>query len=189
MYSFELLPADTGLILVDLQEKLCPAMPPSEFARAIKGWTALIEMAGRLRLPVAVSEQYPKGLGPTLPVLCETLGKVTPPPLFIEKVDFSCCADPSFDQFVSSSGRSTCIVVGMETHVCVYQTVRGLLGRKLKVHVASDGVLSRSKANWKVGLRLMDDLGAVITSTETVLFDLVKRAEGDTFKALSRLVK
>ena len=189
MPDLELFTQDTGLILVDVQQKLVAAMPESVATRAIHAWTALLEMAARLRLPVAVSEQYPKGLGPTLPVLRELLGKITPPPRFVEKLDFSCCAAPLFDQFVSDSGRRAWIIAGMETHVCVYQTTRGLLEKGLRVHVLADAVLSRTKQNWQTGLRLMERSGAVITSTETALFDLVKRAEGETFKALSRLVK
>ena len=81
------------------------------------------------------------------------------------------------------------VIVGMECHVCVFQTVRGLLDEGMRVQVPSDAVLSRTKANWRTGLRLMDDAGALVTSTETALFDLVKKAEGETFKALSRLVR
>jgi nicotinamidase-related amidase len=189
MIDLELRTHDTGLVVVDVQQKLAAAMPEQEVTRAIRNWTSLVEMAARLHMPVAVSEQYPRGLGPTLPVLREVLGKVTPPPRFVEKVDFSCCAAPLFEQLVNDSGRHTWIVVGMECHVCVYQTARGLLDRGFNVHVPADAVLSRTKQNWKVGLKLMDDAGVVVTSTETALFDLVKRGEGETFKALSRLVK
>ncbi len=189
MIDLELTAADTGLVLVDLQEKLLAAMPEPLVPRALRNWSALVEMAGRLRLPVAVSEQYPKGLGPTVPALREMLGKLSPPPRWLEKLDFSCVGVPLFDQYVADSGRRTWLVAGMETHVCVYQTARALLGRGYRVQVVADACFSREKSNWRTGLRLLDDAGAVVTSTETALFDLVKRAEGDTFKALNRLVK
>jgi nicotinamidase-related amidase len=189
MSNLELFPNDTGLVVVDVQERLLAAMPEPEQGRAMRNWASLIEMAGRLRLPVAVSEQYPRGLGQTVPALREMLGKLSPPPRFFDKLEFSCCEVPDFAQVVRGAGRSTWIVVGMECHVCVYQTVRGLLDRGLRVHVPCDGVLSRTKQNWKVGLALMDEAGATVTSTETALFDLVKRAGTDEFKAVSRLVK
>ena len=185
----ELRPDNTGLVLVDIQERLCAAMPSAEVARASRSWIALIEMAGRLRLPVAVSEQYPKGLGPTLLMIREVAGKLSPPPRFVEKLDFSCCDVPLFAQYVEDSGRRNWIIAGMETHVCVYQTARGLRQRGLEVHVASDAVLSRTRANWEVGLGLMERAGCVISSTEAALFDLVRRAEGEQFKALSRLIR
>jgi nicotinamidase-related amidase len=145
-------------------------------------------MAARLKLPVCASEQYPQGLGPTLPVLKEALLKVMPPTRWVEKLDFSCCDAPLFQQFLDN-GRGTFIVAGMECHVCVYQTVRALVARGLRVHVPSDACVSRAKENWRTGGMLMERAGAIVTSTETVLFDLVKRAEGENFRALTKLVK
>src|SRR5439155_27169396 len=115
----------------------------------------------------AVSEQYPKGLGPTLPVLSEALGKVMPPARFIEKFDFSLTQAPLFEQFLGG-GRKTLIVCGMEAHVCVYQTVRDLAGRGYRVHVPVDAVLSRRKLDWKTGCALMARAGAIPTTTEAV---------------------
>jgi nicotinamidase-related amidase len=181
-------PADTGLVLIDCQVRLANAMPDEILGRAVRNWVTLVEMAARMQLPVCVSEQYPQGLGPTLPVLKEALGKVMPPARWIEKLDFSCGDAPLFHQFLAN-GRRTFIVAGMETHVCVYQTVRAMVARGLRVHVPLDACLSRSKTNWRVGLALMERAGAVPTSTETVLFDLVKRAEGDSFRALAKLIK
>jgi nicotinamidase-related amidase len=179
---------DTGLVLVDIQEKLAAAMPHSVLERAVRRWVSLIEMAAVLKLPVAISEQYPKGLGRTLPVLREAAGKVMPPARYLEKVEFSCCEAPLFEQFLGS-GRRTWIVCGMETHICVYQTVRGLLSRGYQTHVPLDACLSRHKLDWQMGSSLMGRLGAVMTTTETVLFDLVRRAQGEEFRALSRLVR
>jgi nicotinamidase-related amidase len=181
-------PADTCLVIVDCQVKLANAMPGDALGRAVRNWIALTEMAARLQLPVAASEQYPQGLGPTLPVLKEALMKVMPPTRWLEKLDFSCCESPLFQQFLAN-GRRSFIVCGMETHVCVYQTVRAMVARGLRVHVPGDACLSRAEANWRVGMDLMSRAGAVPTSTEAALFDLVKRAEGEQFRALAKLIK
>ncbi len=180
--------ADTGLVLIDVQTRLASAMPHSVIERSLRNWAVLLETAGRLKLPVAVSEQYPQGLGNTIPALKEMVAKVMPPARFLEKLDFSCCEAPLFDQFLGG-GRKTLIVGGMEAHICVFQTVRGLLQRGYKVHVPIDAVVSRTKSNWRVGVNLMERAGAVISSTETVLFDLLKRADGPEFRALSKLIK
>jgi nicotinamidase-related amidase len=179
---------DTGIVIVDAQERLAAAMPKEVLEQAVRRWVALIEMAAVLKLPVAISEQYPKGLGHTLPVLREAAAKVMPPARYLEKVDFSCVESPLFDQFLGG-GRRTWIISGMETHICVFQTVRGLLERGYKVHVPLDACVSRRKLDWKTGGALMGRLGAVMTTTETVLFDLVKRAQGEEFRALAKLVK
>jgi nicotinamidase-related amidase len=181
-------PADSALVLVDVQVKLANVMANDALGAAVRNWVALVEMAARLKLPVCATEQYPQGLGPTLPVLKEALGKVMPPTRWLEKLDFSCCESPLFQQFLDN-GRRTFIVAGMETHVCVFQTVRGMVGRGLRVHVPGDACLSRTRDNWQVGMDLMARAGAVTTSTETVLFDLVKRAEGENFRALTKLIK
>jgi len=181
-------PADCGLVLIDCQVRLANAMPNDALTAAVRNWIALVEMAARLKLPVCASEQYPQGLGATLPVLKEALLKVMPPARWVEKLDFSCCESPLFQQFLAA-GRRTFIVCGMETHVCVYQTVRAMVAGGFGVHVPAEACLSRARDNWQVGVDLMARMGAVPTSTETVLFDLVKRAEGENFRALTKLVK
>jgi nicotinamidase-related amidase len=179
---------DTGLVLLDIQERLAAAMPAEVLAGALRRWVALVEMAGQVGLPVAVSEQYPRGLGPTIAPIKEALSRLPTPARQLEKLEFSLCDAPHFSH-VLDAGRRTWIVAGLECHVCVYQTVRGLVARGHRVHVPVDAVLSRRKADWKVGCALMARLGAVLTSTETALFDLVRRAEGPDWKTLQRLVK
>ncbi len=186
--ALELLVQDTGLVLIDAQVKLANVMPQPVLDRALRNWLLLVEAAARMKLPVAVSEQYPQGLGHVMPVLKEAISKVMPPARWLEKTTFSCCEAPLFDQFLGA-GRKTWVVAGMECHICVYQTVRGLLHRGFKVHVPADAVVSRQKHNFRAGLALMDKAGAVITSTETVIFDLLKSAQGDDFRALSKLIK
>ena len=181
--------SECGLILIDVQERLLAAMGEAQRTAGLRRWTQLLEMAGRLRLPVVVSEQYPRGLGPTVASLQEMLGRLAPPPRVVEKLDFSAWAHPDFADRVGSTGRRVWLVGGMEAHVCVWQTVRDLIGAGHKVQVPQDAVLSRTADDKQVGLELMHAAGAVITSTETALFDLVGRAEGVALRALSKLVK
>jgi nicotinamidase-related amidase len=180
--------ADAALVLTDVQTKLASAMPQPVLERALRNWLVLAEMAGRLKMPVVVSEQYPEGLGHTIPAMREALVRHAPPARFVEKVEFNCCDVPLFEQFLGA-GRHTYIVVGMEAHICVWQTARGLLARGYKVHVPADAIVSRTKANWRVALGLLERAGAVVTSTETVLFDALKKARGPEWRALSKLIR
>jgi nicotinamidase-related amidase len=131
------------------------------------------------------TEQYPKGLGPTVPELRAALEPAAP----VEKLTFDCCGEPTFAPALDAAGRPAVIVCGMETHICVLQTVLGLLARGATVHVAADAVCSRDPENARVALELMRDAGAVVTCTETVLFQLLERAGTPEFKAIQQLVK
>jgi nicotinamidase-related amidase len=186
--SLELRADQAGLVLVDWQERLVAAMPPQITDRAIRNAVILVEAARRLGLPIIASEQYPKGLGPTVAPLRDALS-AAPGAVRFEKVDFSCAGVPEFDRAVAASARRQWIVAGMETHVCLYQTGRALAARSCDVFVPADAALSRSKNNFKIGLALLERAGCVIASTETIVFDLLKRAGGDQFKALSALLK
>jgi nicotinamidase-related amidase len=179
---------DVALLVVDAQTKLAAAMPPARLERAVRSWAALLEMAARWKLPTGVSEQYPEGLGRTLPVLLEGVSKVSPPAIVFDKKDFSCVGSPMLELLLQS-GRRTIVVAGLETHVCVYQTARDLVDRGLRVFVPADAVASRSDEDREIGLRLIERAGAIVTTTEALLFDLQQRAEGEDWKALKRLVK
>jgi len=180
-------PARAALLLVDLQVRLWEVMAADERARVLRNVGILIEMARRLQVPVVVSEQYPRGLGPTLPEIETALAGL--PARRLEKVEFSCGAAPGFTDLWAELGRPVWIVAGMETHICVYQTVRDLAARGASVHVPADAVLSRTRDNRAVGLELIARAGGVVTATETVVFDALGRAATDDFRALSRLVK
>jgi nicotinamidase-related amidase len=184
-------PRRAALLVIDIQERLAPAMPDDVRARVERNAAVLIEAARRIEIPVIASEQYPKGLGRTVPSLAAALDAGGPVDR-LEKVEFSVCDAAAFAPLASklaAAGRDQWIVTGMECHVCVWQTVRGLRGRGGAVHVVADAVSSRTKANWRLGLELARAAGAVVTSTETVVFDLLGRAGTDDFKALSRLIK
>ncbi|MEO6951834.1 MAG: isochorismatase family protein [Polyangia bacterium] len=179
---------DTALVLVDVQARLAAAMPVEAFAAMTRNIVTLIATAARLNLPVLVSEQYPNGLGRTIPVLNEAVGKLQPAALYLEKNTFSLADEPLFQTFLGH-GKRTLVMVGMEAHICVYQSARALAQRGYSVHVPVDAVISRTEANHRVGLDLIARAGCIPTSTETVLFDLLERAGTEAFKLLSRLVK
>jgi nicotinamidase-related amidase len=175
--------AETALVIVDVQERLAVVM--EERQQVLDNCRRLIEGAKILDLPVAVTEQYPKGLGPTEEELRGALLSYEP----FEKITFSCCGEPAFNSALEALGRKKILLAGMETHVCVLQTGLDLLRQGYVVHLVGDAVCSRDRENRKVGLELLRDAGAVITSTETVLFQLLGRAGTDEFKAVSKLVK
>src|SRR5437764_9436822 len=143
-------------------------MPPEARAQMEKNAQVLIRAAKRLLLPIVATEQYPKGLGHTVAALREVL-----PAAPIEKVEFSCGANKMAAREILATRRNQVIVVGMETHVCVFQTVRDLLKGGFSVFVPRDAVISRTEANREVGLRLCEKAGATVTSTATVLCDLL----------------
>jgi nicotinamidase-related amidase len=145
-------------------------------------------------MPLVVSEQYPRGLGPTVPgIVAELEAAVAAGSrlLRLEKTAFACTEEPAFGPLLEALGsqRRQWLVTGMESHVCVWQTVRGLLALGRAVQVIEDAVLSRQPANHRVGLRLCERASAVVTSTETVAFDALVRAGSEDFKAISRRVK
>ncbi|WP_243372509.1 isochorismatase family protein [Geotalea sp. SG265] len=172
------------LVVIDVQEKLCKAMDDKVLAKLCTNVSILQEAAAELNLPVLATEQYVKGLGETLPELKE---KLCSPAL--EKMTFSCCGDHNFTDAIKKTGRKQIIIVGMETHVCVLQTVLELLDAGYYVHLVKDAVMSRKKDNWQVGVDAAAAAGAVITSTEAVLFQLLRVAGTDAFKKLSKLVR
>jgi nicotinamidase-related amidase len=172
------------VLVVDVQSRLTPAMPPDALARVVKQGRALIGAAKELGLPVLATEQYPKGLGETIPELKEVLPS---PPLV--KMHFSCGADPGFAAALEKTGRRQVIVCGMESHVCVFQTVRDLVGMGYEVHLCSDAVSSRAELHRTNGIELCREAGAVITNAETVIFDLLHVAGTPEFKKVSALVK
>ena len=171
-----------ALVVVDVQEAFRPAV--RDFDAVAAGVAALVRGARILGLPVIVTEQYPKGLGATVPEVAEHLDGIEP----IAKVSFSAAA-PAEVEAVGRGGRDQALVCGIESHVCVSQTAHDLLDRGVEVHVASDAVTSRTDANRELGLHKMEGSGAVLTSVETALFELLGAAGSDEFKQVQGLVK
>jgi nicotinamidase-related amidase len=173
------------LVVIDVQEKLCVAMGEAVLTQLVKNTGILLDCAAEMNIPVLVTEQYVKGLGATLSVLKE---KAVTAPCF-EKMAFSCCGSSGFVAALKATGRTQVIVTGMETHVCVLQTVLELREAGFDVHVVKDAVMSRSKQNWQTAIQAMTLAGAVPTCTESVLFQLLRLAGTDEFKKLSKLVR
>jgi nicotinamidase-related amidase len=188
-----------ALLVIDLQERLVPAMPEAVAAQVLRNAALLIHAAARLGLPIVVSEQYPRGLGATVAPIAAALDAAAAGGAVVhrfEKLELSAAASPALAALLADpapsaplSRRDQWIVAGMEAHVCVYQTVRDLTARGYQVHVASDAVSSRAKANWRVGLALAARAGAVPSSTEVCVFDLLARAGTEEFRALVKLIK
>jgi nicotinamidase-related amidase len=175
---------ETGLILVDVQEAFRPVI--DGFDRVVANCGILAEGFGLLGRPVLASEQYPKGLGHTV---AELAGRLPEGSAVVEKLRFSACGVDAFEEALAASGCARWVVAGIETHVCVNQTVHDLLARGFEVHVAADAVSSRSATNRSLGLEKMAAAGARVTSAEMALFEMLERAGSDEFKAISRLVR
>ena len=169
-------------LVVDVQERLVPAM--WNFAPVEKYCRALILAAREFGMPVFATEQYPKGLGTTLASIREALP--TPP---LVKMHFSCAADAEISKALAATGRRQVVVAGVESHVCVLQTVRDLVARGFEAFVCADAVTSRFEEHRRIALEQMRDLGAIITSVETVLFDLLQVCGTPEFKRVSQLVR
>jgi nicotinamidase-related amidase len=169
----------TALVVVDVQEAFRKAIP--DFERVTKATATLIEGAEAIGIPIVITEQYPKGLGETVPEVAEHLPQGTKP---LEKLIFSAAEAEGFDL----EGRDQALVCGVETHVCVNQTALDLLASGVDVQVAEDAVGSRFEENKRVGLHKMERAGAEITSVETALFELLGRAGTDEFKRVQKLI-
>lgn len=181
-------PASTLLLVVDAQEKLAAAMPKDALDRLVRNASILLEAARALGVRVVATEQYRKGLGPTIAPLAEKLAALSVTP--IDKRDFSALDDATVASALVTPSRPRAVVlVGMESHVCVFQSARDLAARGYATYVVEDAVASRREENRLAGLALAERAGAIRTVTEAVVFDWVRRAEGEAFKKVSALVR
>jgi len=174
-------PRRTALILVDLQERLLAAIDGRD--RVVRNALLLLRLARTIDLPVVLTTQYARGLGATVPeVLAEAPG-VEP----LDKVSFGCFGDEAFLRRLAGlgrEGRDQLLLAGVEGHICVAQTVLGALETGRAVHVAGDAVGSRTEANRQVGLHRMEESGAVLSSTEMAVYELLGRSDSAAFKAM-----
>ncbi len=176
---------EAGLLLVvDIQERLWPHIANKEQVR--DRCALMLQGAGLLEVPVIVSEQYPAGLGPTLPELRRSFPPHTP---VYAKTAFGCLADAELERALAASGRRQLVVCGIETHVCILQTVLEALSRGFEAAVPADAVGSRDESNRQLALARMQAAGAAVVSTEMVLFEWLRDARHPAFKAVSALVK
>ena len=182
MNEFVLTREEAVLFVIDIQERLVPVMKYRD--QVIQNSQVLITAATEMGFPVIATEQYPKGLGRTVPELLDRLGAES----IFAKNSFTAYTD-EVKGALAKLGRKKVLVTGMETHVCVFQTVRDLLGDGYHVFAVKDAVASRTKENYLNGLDLMQSLGAVVTNTETAVFDLLKVSGTPEFKVMSKLIK
>ncbi len=176
----------TALIIVDIQERLFAAMEPERKEAVLANTRLLLQLAKAMGLPVLVTEQYPKGLGGTIPPVKDELPPGCEP---IEKLIFSSWRADGLPERFRESGAGCAVVIGMESHVCVLGTVIDMLAEGIAVHVPRDAVISRTRENCDTGLALMERAGAFISSTETIIFQMLERAGTDEFKIMSKLLR
>jgi nicotinamidase-related amidase len=188
-HSFALQESDTALVIIDIQQRLAAAMEGVGLRENLRKVINILECGRLLGLPAVVTEQYPQGLGSTLPMISEAVGRLGPEVSFVEKKRFSCYGVKAFDRWLQTVRRRQLVLCGIETHVCVFQTARDLVSAGYTVHVPADTTLSRQHLDHTIGLDLIKRAGGVVTTSETVVFDLLKVAEGPSFKAMSKMLK
>jgi len=173
------------LIVIDVQDVLMKKMDQEIGENVIRNIQTLLAFAKEMAIPILITEQYPKGLGKTVPEIKMEMGSILP----IEKVSFSCCGTETFNGQLNQSGRKQVILTGIETHVCVLQTADDLIQKGYGVQVVADAICSRRKLDWEIGLRWMEKGGAMISTTEIIAFQLLKEAGTEEFRGLSKLLK
>jgi nicotinamidase-related amidase len=173
--------SDAMLVVVDVQERINAVMADQGHLPRI---AVLIEACAALDVPVIATEQYPKGLGPTVPSVAAPLPA---PPLI--KDTFSCAREPAVRAAIDAAGRRQAVVAGIEAHVCVVQTALDLVAAGLQVHVPHDEVSSRRLADKAWALNRMAAAGVIVTTTESALFELLERCGTDEFRAVSRMIR
>jgi len=169
-----------ALIVIDIQEKLLPPIFQKE--QLVRNAQLLIRAAGILKIPTLASTQYAKGLGQTVPEVSSLLAGTDP----VDKTLFSCFGSEAFCSLLKRlpGQRNTLLLCGMESHICVTQTALAALGEGYLVHIASDAVSSRAEWNWKIGLDRMRAAGAIISSTEMMIYELMRSSSSAAFKEL-----
>jgi len=173
----------TAVVLVDVQGKLAQSMHNKK--DLFENLKKMVKGAQILGVPILWAEQNPAGLGPTMPEIAELLTNQSP----LSKFSFSCCGSDPFLKDLQALNRKNILIIGIEAHVCVYQTAADLTKLQYHVQVVADAVSSRTAENKQIGLETIKEAGASLTSTEIVLFELLKIAKGDKFKKIIKIVK
>ncbi len=173
----------TFLLIVDVQERLARVMERRE--QVEESINVLIRLANLMDMPIVLTQQYTKGLGPTVGALADNLEGTEP----VEKIDFSCCGEDNFVKAINAVGRKTVLLTGMESHICVLQTALDLLEMGYNVHVPWDAVCSRNDGNRDRALSFMEKAGATITSSEAAAFQILGKAGTPEFKEISSMLR
>jgi len=171
------------LVIVDMQTKLSSVMT-DHIPDVVKKCAILLQSAALLEIPTIFTEQYPKGLGPTVPELALYMAGKKP----VEKTVFSCCGEPAFNRQLLGDHQQV-ILAGMEAHICLLQTALDLLAQGKTVFVLEDAVISRNPENKRNALNRMREAGVIISNTESLVFEWLDLAEGDAFKKISQLIR
>jgi nicotinamidase-related amidase len=171
------------LTIIDIQGNLAHAMDEKE--TLFKGVKQLIKGFSTLEIPVILTEQNPRGLGPTLPEIMELLPGLNA----IPKMSFNCCNEKAYADSINTIGRKQILIAGIESHICVYQTSAALLDMGYEVQVVVDAVASRFPGNKKLAIKKMESMGALITSVEMALFELLKSAKHEKFREIVKIIK
>ena len=174
---------DSVLVIVDMQERLIPKIYDKQ--TVISNAITLIKSAGILNIPIIVTEQYPKGLGPTIPEIKDLIVPWQP----IDKICFSCFGSSDFSKKLKELKRDNLILCGIESHICIMQTALDGLKSGYSVFFVKDAISSRTKNNKETGFERMTQAGAITTSTEMVMFELLREAGTDKFKQIVSLIK
>ena len=178
-------PQDSLVVVMDVQQKLISAMPNGVKEKVIEKINTLLTIANTLSIPIVVTEQYPDGLGHTVPALNE---QFTSSVAVIEKTSFSAFDVLDFAELIEKSGRKQIVLVGMEAHICILQTALALQKAGFRVFVVEDAVISRTKTNQDNGLRRLSNAGVTVTNVESVFFEWLGDASRAEFKALAKLI-
>ncbi|WP_432823291.1 isochorismatase family protein [Trichloromonas sp.] len=174
----------TVLVVVDVQERMIPAMPPEILTKTTRNIRILLDAAAILKLPVITTEQYPAGLGHTIPELAPAANGE-----LVEKTTFSCCGEAGFLEALKRLDARQVLLVGMESHVCVFQTLLDLLGHDYPVHLVRDAVCSQNKTDYMTALHNASLAGATVTTVQMALFQMLRHSRSPEFKAISALIK
>ncbi len=171
-------------VFIDIQEKLVGAMLGADYSAMRKQCETLATAAMLLEIPCLITEQYPKGLGHTVPELASLLNHAP----VVEKTAFSAMAEPKFSRQLTSD-KPQIVLAGMEAHICVLQTALDMQAAGKQVFVLEDAVISRNPANKANALARLRQAGVIVSNTESVLFECLGKAEGDAFKQISKLIR
>ena len=172
------------LVIIDVQEKLSAAMPSEVLNRLTKRLELLVTASNSLDIPYICTEQYPKGLGKTLPKIEPFLIQAK----YVEKTNFDCCEEPIFNRYLVRT-RPQIFILGMEAHICVLQTALSLMEKGKEVFIVEDAIVSRNILNKQNALHRMRQAGCIITNTESIIFEWLKDAKHETFKSIAPLIK
>jgi nicotinamidase-related amidase len=174
---------NTLLVIVDIQTKLLNVMFEKE--RLISSCSKLIQAGKLLGIPMVMTEQYPEGMGPTDPKILELIHDTN----VIKKMSFSCCGVEDFNQRITGMGKKKIVIIGIEAHVCILQTVHDLLQQDYSVYVPYDAVSSRKEGDYRNALGRMRQAGAIIGSVESAIFELMETAGTPIFRLISKIIK